>query len=77
MMSLKDLIYNSYGKEIYKTTRELQRKKIKAAISKNQLIFLEKCLTYDVPRSRLESNHQLNRKKPFASPRSIGKSYWF
>ena len=48
MMSLKDLIYNSYGKEIYKATRELQRKKIKAAISKNQLIFLEKYLTYDV-----------------------------
>ena len=47
-MSLKELIYNSYGKEIYKTTRELQRKKIKAAVSKNQLIFLEKCLTHDV-----------------------------
>ena len=48
MMSLKDLIYNSYRKEIYKTTRELQREKIKAAVSKNQLIFLEKYLTHDV-----------------------------
>ena len=51
-MSLKDLIYNSYGKEIYKTTRQLQRKKIKkAAVSKNQLIFMEKCLTHVTPKS--------------------------
>ena len=47
-MSLKDLIYNSNSKEIYKSRRELQHKKIKAAVSKNQLIFLEKCLTHDV-----------------------------
>ena len=45
-MSLKDLICN--GEEIYKTTRELQRKKIKAALSKNQLIFLQKLLIHDV-----------------------------
>ena len=48
MMSLKEVICNSYGEEIYKTTRELQRKKIKAAVSKNQIIFLEKCLAHDV-----------------------------
>ena len=47
-MSLKKLICNSYGEEIYKTIRELQCKKIKAAVSKNQLIFLEKCLTHGV-----------------------------
>ena len=47
-MSLKELICGSYGEEIYKITRELQHKKIKAAVSKNQLIFLEKCLTHDV-----------------------------
>ena len=47
-MSLKELICNSYGEEIYKTTRELQRKNIKVAVSKNQLIFLEKCLIYDI-----------------------------
>ena len=47
-MSLKELICNSYGVEIYKTTTELQRKKIKAVVSKKQLIFLEKCLTDDV-----------------------------
>ena len=74
-MSLKELIYNSYGKEIYKTTRELQRKKIKAAVSKNQLIFLEKCLTHDVtPKSfrikppiksqkAIDSHHQGVSKK--------------
>ena len=45
-MSLKDLICN--GEEIYKTTRELQRKNIKAALSKNQLIFLQKLLIHDV-----------------------------
>ena len=47
-MSLKELIRNSYSEEIYKITRELQRKKIKAAVSKNQLILLEKRLTHDV-----------------------------
>ena len=35
-------------RKFYKTTRELQCKKIKAAASKNQLIFLEKCFTHDV-----------------------------
>ena len=48
MMSLKQLIYKSCSEEIYKITRELQCKKIKAAVSKKQLIFLEKCLTYNV-----------------------------
>ena len=63
-MSLKELIYNSYGKENYKTTRELQHKKIKAAVSKN-LIFLEKCLTHDVtPKS-------LRIKPPIKSQKAI------
>ena len=38
----------SYCEKICKTTRELQPEKIKAAVSKKQLIFLEKCLTYNV-----------------------------
>ena len=47
-MSLKELIGNSCGEEIYKITREWQRKKIKDVISKNQLIFLEKFWTHNV-----------------------------
>ena len=47
-MSLIELICNSYGEETYKITRELQRKKVKAAVSKNQLIFFGKYLTLDV-----------------------------
>ena len=42
MMSLKEVICNSYGEEIYKTTRELQRKKIKAAVSKKPINFFGK-----------------------------------
>ena len=38
----------TYGEENDKTTRELQWKKIRGAVSKNQLFFLEKCLTHDV-----------------------------
>ena len=38
----KSIICSSYGKKIYKTTKELQHKKIKAFISKNQSVFLEK-----------------------------------
>ena len=51
--------------------RELQRKKIKAAVSKNQLIFWEKCLTHDV-------TPQLFRIKPPIKPQKathITKEY--
>ena len=48
MMSLKELTCNSCRKAIYKITRELQCKKIKAAVSKKKTIFLEQCLTHNV-----------------------------
>ena len=63
IMSLKELIGNSNGKEIYKITREWQRKKIKAVISKNQLIFLEKCLTHNVTPKSLRIKPPIKSQK--------------
>ena len=45
-------ITNSYGKEAYKLTTKLQELKKRSAVSKNQWIFLEKCIHHNViPRS--------------------------
>ena len=59
-MSLKELM--SF-EEIYKITRELQHKKIKAAVSKNQLIFLEKCLTHDVTQKSFKIKPPIKSQK--------------
>ena len=44
-MSYRSYITALYGKKIYSLTQQLQRQKVKIANSKNQLIFLEKCIT--------------------------------
>ena len=50
LLELKELSYinyitTSYGKNIYSLTQQLQCEKVKLANSKNQLIFLDKCIT--------------------------------
>ena len=64
IMSLKEIIRNSCGEEIYKITRKWQRKKIKAVISKNQLIFLEKCLTHNVTPKSFRIKSPIKSQKP-------------
>ena len=53
-------------------SKRITRQEDQTAISKNQLIYLEKCLTH----GRLESNHQLNQKATRIT-KEYQKNYWF
>ena len=46
-MSLKQLLVSSYRKELYIETLSLQQQKIKKAIAKNKLIFLQRCINHN------------------------------
>jgi len=48
VMTLKQLITDSYAEKTYKDTIILQQTKIKASSAKNQLIFLERCIKNNV-----------------------------
>ena len=50
-MSFSNYIAASYGKKIYSETQQLQRVKVKFAIAKNQLIFLEIRMANIMPKS--------------------------
>ena len=47
-MSFRNYITASYGKKIYSETQQLQRVKVKFAIAKNDLIFLERCMVNNI-----------------------------
>ena len=53
-MSLKELITKSYSKEVYLDTKKVQQKIPQNAIakSKNQMVFLYKCLSSNVTPDR-------------------------
>ena len=62
-MSYRNYITTSYGKKIYSLTQQLQRQKVKLANSKNQLIFLEKCITNKIiPKSFQVKSPILSKK---------------
>ena len=62
-MSFRNYITASYGKTIYSETQQLQRLKVKLAIAKNQLIFLERCMTNNImPKSFRTKSSILSRK---------------
>ena len=51
-MSYRNYITTSNGKKIHSLTQQLQRQMVKLANSKNQLIFLERCITSNnIPKS--------------------------
>ena len=50
-MSFSNYIAASYGEKIYSETQQLQRVKVKFAIAKNQLIFLEIRVANIMPKS--------------------------
>ena len=62
-MTLKQLITNSYSKEIYNTTEKFQEQKIKNAISKNQLIFLQRCVSNHIFPPSLKVRSPIKSKK--------------
>ena len=47
-MSLKILITNSYGADTYNQTNQLKSEKIKKAKLKNQIIFLQRCISHKI-----------------------------
>ena len=47
-MSLKELLTNSYGADTYKRTNQLKLEKNKKAKLKNQIIFLQRCITHKI-----------------------------
>ena len=62
-MSYRSYNTTLYGKKIYSLTQQLQRQKVKLANSKNQLIFLEKCITKKIiPKSFQVKSPILSKK---------------
>ena len=47
-VSLKKLLTTSYGEKIYKYAVDLQKMKVKANMTKNQLILLERCIKSNI-----------------------------
>ena len=47
-MSLKALLIPAYGSSLYKETQQLQRRLCKVASSKNQMIFITRCLHHSI-----------------------------
>ena len=64
-MSYKHNITHSYSDEVYKQTQHLQRLKEKAAITKNQWIFLERCLFHHIVPKSLKNRPTLNTRKGY------------
>ena len=52
-MPLRPLLVSSYGKELYKETLSLQQQKLKKAIAKNKLIFLQRCVHHNITKKSL------------------------
>ena len=63
MMSYKTLITNSYGDEVYNSTKELQQLKRKSAITKNRWIFLNRCLFHHIVPKSFKTRSTLNTRK--------------
>ena len=61
-MSFRNYITASNGKKIYLETQQLQRVKVKFAIAKNQLTFLERCIANNMPKSFRIKSPVLSKK---------------
>ena len=62
-MSLKQFLVPSYGKELYKETLSLQQQKIKKAIAKNQLIFLQRYIHHSIAPKLFQMKSPIKTKK--------------
>ncbi|XP_065665092.1 uncharacterized protein LOC136086710 [Hydra vulgaris] len=63
MTSLKQLIATSYSEKIYNLTKKLQEQKIKNAISKNQFVFLQRCVSNNIISSSFKVKLPIKPKK--------------
>jgi predicted GIY-YIG superfamily endonuclease len=73
MSSLKTYFTAKYGAEIYKETKELQQAKTNMAKSKNQYIFLQKCIKHKLIPKSLRIVCPINNKRG----KEITKRYRF
>ena len=64
-MSLKQLLVSSYSKELYKETLSLQQQKIKKAIAKNKLIFLQRYIYHNITPKSFRIKSPIRSKKAF------------
>ena len=64
-MSLKQLLIASYRKELYKQTSLLQQMKIKNAVAKNQVIFLQRCIYHNITPKSFRLKTPIKSKKAF------------
>ncbi|XP_065675527.1 uncharacterized protein LOC136091746 [Hydra vulgaris] len=62
-MTFKDYIITFYGKKIYDDTKKLQDLKIRNANSKNQLVFLQKCLSNNITPKSFKVKTPIHTKK--------------
>ena len=64
-MSIKQLLIASYGKELLKKTSLLQQMKIINAVAKNQMIFLQRCIYYNITQKPFRLKTPIQSKKTF------------
>ncbi|XP_065678099.1 uncharacterized protein LOC136093107 [Hydra vulgaris] len=62
-MTFKDYIITFYGKKIYDDTKKLQDLKIRNANLKNQLVFLQKCLSNNITPKSFKIKNPIHTKK--------------
>ena len=70
-MSLKNTITDFYGGEVYRNVCNLQKLKQKSAITKNQWIFMQRCLSNNVLPKSFKTRPTLNTRKGW----NITKNY--
>ena len=61
----KQLLIASYGKELCKQTSLLQQRKIKNAVARNQMIFLQRCIYYNITPKSFRLKTPIKSKKAF------------
>ena len=87
-MSFKTLITTTYGSGTYKRTRTLQEVHCKAAIAKNQLTFLNRCIHHKIiprflqiksplPSQRVKNIMEEHKKKLLIATRNDTKNRYF
>ena len=64
-MPLRPLLVSSYGKELYKETLSLQQQKLKKAIAKKKLIFLQRCVHHNITKKSFKLKSPIKTRKAF------------
>ena len=74
-MSLTQLLVSFDGKELHKETLSLQQQKIKKAIAKNQLIFLQRCIHHNIQPKSFRIKSPIKSKKAFNMMKEYSRKF--